>query len=129
MFLLSGCERPSDYDSDRPSRSSSPFVSHSAYYENYRKICVVAQARNFPSFCRVSCAYEIPVNVRVQTAIFVKIGQGKTDLLQLPSPLQKDTSRISQVGNGETGEVVLKVADDASYRARSIGKNCVVIAE
>ena len=31
--------------------------------------------------------------------------------------------------HGETGEGVLKVADDASYRARAIGKNCVVVAE
>jgi diguanylate cyclase (GGDEF)-like protein len=31
--------------------------------------------------------------------------------------------------HGETGEAVLKVADDASYRARAIGKNCVVVAE
>jgi len=31
--------------------------------------------------------------------------------------------------HGETGETVLKVADDASYRARAIGKNCVVVAE
>jgi diguanylate cyclase (GGDEF)-like protein len=31
--------------------------------------------------------------------------------------------------HGETGESVLKVADDASYRARAIGKNCVVVAE
>jgi diguanylate cyclase (GGDEF)-like protein len=31
--------------------------------------------------------------------------------------------------HGETGEAVLKVADDASYKARAIGKNCVVVAE
>jgi diguanylate cyclase (GGDEF)-like protein/PAS domain S-box-containing protein len=31
--------------------------------------------------------------------------------------------------HGETGDAVLKVADDASYRARAIGKNCVVVAE
>lgn len=31
--------------------------------------------------------------------------------------------------HGETGEAVLKVADDASYRARAIGKNCVVVAK
>jgi diguanylate cyclase (GGDEF)-like protein len=31
--------------------------------------------------------------------------------------------------HGETGEAVLKTADDASYRARAIGKNCVVVAE
>lgn len=31
--------------------------------------------------------------------------------------------------HGDTGEAVLKVADDASYRARAIGKNCVVVAE
>jgi diguanylate cyclase (GGDEF)-like protein len=31
--------------------------------------------------------------------------------------------------HGETGEAVRKVADDASYRARALGKNCVVVAE
>lgn len=31
--------------------------------------------------------------------------------------------------HGETGEAVLKVADDASYRGRALGKNCVVVAE
>jgi len=31
--------------------------------------------------------------------------------------------------HGETGDAVLNVADDASYQARAIGKNCVVVAE
>ena len=31
--------------------------------------------------------------------------------------------------HGDTGEAVRKIADDASYRARAIGKNCVVVAE
>jgi diguanylate cyclase (GGDEF)-like protein len=31
--------------------------------------------------------------------------------------------------HGDTGEAVLRIADDASYRAREIGKNCVVVAE
>lgn len=31
--------------------------------------------------------------------------------------------------HGETGEAVRKVADDASYRARAIGRNCVIVAE
>lgn len=31
--------------------------------------------------------------------------------------------------HGDTGEAVLKVADDASYRGRALGKNCVVVAD
>jgi diguanylate cyclase (GGDEF)-like protein len=74
----------------------------------------------------------MPLDDAAQMAEQIRQAILSMDLRYNSQPLGKVTVSVGVAEfpmHGETGEMVLKAADAASYRAKAMGKNCVVVAE